>query len=214
MKFCPYCTHELSAKTKFCSNCGKALSATAGFLNLPKKFWMTFIGTVGLALLFFLDWITIKIPDFFDSDMKAYGFNLFSINTTFDKIKNLLDNFGVKSTEFSFLRIFFGALLFFFAVGFLLLVVSLIGYRSKNRAAFAYAGFGIITAACSIFIACIFYVNSQVAQLSEGIVKLLFNFTLFPFIALLLSIVALLFFVKRPIIILHSKSASAERTAE
>ena len=192
MKFCPRCGAKLVSNTKSCPDCGIRPDGDFSFFDQPRDYWLTLIGAIGLLLLFFLNWVTIKIPDYFNNgNMKSYGFNLYSITTKFSKISDLLDVMRLKANELAFVRSLAELLLALSIIAFALLAVSLICYRHKNRAAFALVGFGVFAAVYSVFIVYIIYLNYIIAESAGGFIKLSVSFSLL--IALFLSIGTLLF---------------------
>jgi CDP-diglyceride synthetase len=188
MKFCPHCGHEMTAETKFCPDCGKSLVGSSNFLSLPKKFWMTFIGAVGVLIFSLLDWI----------DM-GYGisFNLFNL---WGKLKDSGLNWLLGgSQEFQSAKTFMIVLSIVLIAAFVLLAVSLAKHQSKERATLAYWGFGLTALVPAAFMISILAVTE-----GDGIEAL----TIFPLLTLVVAVIGLIFLVKKPVIT-HSEHRSA-----
>ena len=181
MKFCPHCGKELSAQTAFCPECGKSLSGKSDFLNLPKKFWMTFIGAVGVLVFSLFEWVDFG---------HGVSFNLFNL---WGKLEDSGLNWLLGgSSDFQNAKTFMVILSVAFIASFILLVISLIKYQSKERAMIAYLGFGLASLVPAIFMISIILV------INEGIAES--GLTIFPFLTFIVAVIALIFFVKKPII--------------
>ncbi len=63
MKFCPHCGKELSVQSSFCPHCGETLVGKTNDLNIFREFWIILTGSCLLAILSFMDWVTIATDD-------------------------------------------------------------------------------------------------------------------------------------------------------
>jgi hypothetical protein len=201
VKFSPYCEKNLPMQTTFHPNYDKKRNDSSNFINLPDKFLITFIGTAGLMLFFFFDWITIQIPLFVNAktpyDFTIHGFSIFSINTQFNEFENAFLYFFYDEAKniLTFLDQVSGFLFILLMIAIGLFISSLIGYKLKNRLLLAYVGFILSTVVTSTFIVCIFCFNLMFADYTSG--YFIVDFTIFPFIALVLSIISLILIIKR-----------------
>ena len=194
MKFCPHCGKELSAQTAFCPDCGKSLNGSSDFLNLPKKFWMTFIGAAGVLVFSLFDWVNIPIVFRY-----SVSFNLFNI---WGKLEDSgLNRLLSGSGEYESAKAFLMLLAVILILSFVLLIASMIKYQSEHRATLAHWGFGL-----SALVSLSFIISVFVTTDGEGGSAL----TAFPFLTLAAAVAAMLFCVKRPTLVTHSNQRSAE----
>ena len=181
MKFCPHCGKEISSQTKFCSECGKGLDGNSGSSNLTNKFWMTLGCAAGVLIFSLFDWFSLAARGY-----KLVSFNLFSV---LGKLDDSGANYLFRySSEYDAMKGYLTALLFALLISFLLLAISLVKYQSEKRVKFAYWGFGIAAFVSVIFMLFIIFLNEGIED--SGL-------TIFPFLTLATSVIAMIFFVER-----------------
>jgi riboflavin transporter FmnP len=83
-------------------------------------------------------------------------------------------------------------------ISFVLLIISLVAYKSRNKAVLARLGFSCFALVPIIFLIYISNLNQKVESLSQGIIGSFMDFTPFPLIALILAIIGIIFFVEHP----------------
>jgi hypothetical protein len=181
---------------KFCSDCG----GKAGASDFTRERAAIYISVVPVVILSFLDWA--KIPDFFGSS--GTGFNVFSLWNSVSGVINgagFSGIFDARSQEFDAF-VFFAAFLLWGMLGsFALMLASLIFYRSKSRAAFAFFGFGSSTVVSLTFIIGTLIVNGQIQENAAGFISpsvLEINLTAMPFLTLMFSVLAIILFTGIP----------------
>ncbi|MCL2031149.1 MAG: ABC transporter permease subunit [Oscillospiraceae bacterium] len=135
-------------------------------------FWIVLAGAAVLAVLFFLDWLTVK------TDLPAaagkVGFGLLSMRFSFHEISGLFSYFSASRYDvdpgfFSQLLSCAEVMLAVSLAAFACWIVSLAGYRSRKiRTGFAYAGFGLFAAGQLAFIAFVTYLDFRVVYMTDG----------------------------------------------
>ncbi len=194
---------ELTSPTAFCPDCGKSLNGSSAFLNLSKKFWLTFIGAVPLVIMSMLNWATIPVSGYFTD--RVVGFNLFNLRNILNDIGELLGIFDVQSQVFTVFKTIVIIMLVLLLLSFALLVISLIKNNSETRAKFAYWGFGLNAFVSAVFIVATWIINNQVGEASDGLILSVISLTFFPYFMFVIAVAAMIFFVKRPVLILNKK---------
>ena len=186
MKFCPHCGNELSEQAAFCPNCGKSLNG--GFLNLqnlPVKFWLTLVSAVCVALFSFLGWFKNV-----DDGNKAY--NLFTFRDLMKGLRSSIFSWFGTLKKLDLLINILTILAIMLIASFVLLTISLIKYQSSKQALFAYLGFAMSALSSAAFIPLVIYINKEFGEEPfEGL-------TAFPFVTFVISIVTIIFFVRKP----------------
>ena len=179
--YCSHCSTKLPVETKICDNCGRSLVSGIGFFNLPKYFWTTLLGTVFIAVFSMLNWVRTPLDAF-----SHIGFNLY----------NFMGNLRVRSVFYhvfggaqavNTMRTFSSIFMVIFTIALLLLIASLVFYRSRRRKLLSYAGFALAALIPLIFVVTFIVVSGGM----EGL-------TLFPLFAIFAAIVSLGFFVDIP----------------
>jgi len=189
---------EWVTEKKTCSSCGEVHDAGMDFLNLPKKFWMTFAGAAGVLFFTLFNWIRIYTPD------GTLSINLFSFIGRTGEMSRQLGFVGERAEEFARFRGVMTVMLALMVVAIVSLVVSLVFYKSKHRAKLAYLGFGLSALVSAGFFA---YGISTVEDIVKSVPELASGglarsgLTIFPLKCLVCSIVAMLILVKRPAMI-------------
>ena len=176
MKYCPHCGKELFAETNFCPNCNSSLGDTSVFFNLPKTILIILIGMLGVALFSLLDWIKV------DYYLGSINLNLFSL---WGKLGNISLLFG-SAQELNALKFTIITLSILLIISFILLLVSLVKYQSKQEPTLAYWGFGLSTLVSAAFIILIIYINIQIDA------SLFSSLTIFPFSTFIVALVSML----------------------
>jgi len=155
----------------------------SGFLNPLQKFYLTLIGAVSVVVLALFNWASIEILS------SKFSFNLFGLWRSLDGV----DPAFIATQEFAIINaaITIIAILLLFSVA--LLILSLIKHQSKQRATFAFWGFGLAALAFLIFIVTMLGINGGVRGspkiISGGIAGS--GLTIIPFIGFAFSAIAL-----------------------
>jgi len=155
--------------------------------KMPMKFWMTLIGT-GVAL-------ALSLPVW----VRAFGmmnFNLYSYwyrRYYFNWLYSGYDGYPI-------MRVLIVALSVLMIIGFVLLILSLILYKSEKRAVFALFGFGLVAVIPAVY---------HVFQSDLLGIEL----TIFPLLTFVVAVISMIFLVKRPIIFKKANELSAGSAA-
>jgi len=184
MLSCPHCNSQLPEGTLICDKCGRTIAAGIGFAGLPKNFWMTLAGTVGILILSLVNWVSVPL-DFLETP-RNISFNLinFFSNLTFGNgFNHVFPGFG----DINSMRTVNMILMFFLLTAFALLILSLVQYRSKMRRLFAYCGFAITAIVPVIFAVTFIAISGKM----DGL-------TLYPLFMIFVSVISLGFFVNVP----------------
>ena len=175
MNVCPHCGHENAAEAASCPDCGKSLAGRPGSPGLPKEFWITLVGAIGVVIITFLDWITIS----------GTSYNLFDLLRASGDDEWLMTAFR----EITPIRGYILTLSILLILSFLLILASLIRCKSKERAMLSYCGFGL-----TVFVAAIFHVIILLAYGSRPRMDL----TMFPLLTFIVAAVTLSVITKTP----------------
>jgi putative ABC transport system permease protein len=188
VKAYPHCHHGLAEEIKICPHCGKNLDEKAEMPKLPKGFWRVFAGIVGIQIFTLLSWFKVSAS--------GVSFSLFNVWGDLDYIIwsfSLLQGIRVIAIILSFLL----------ASSFILLLISMIGYKSKNRIRSAYCGFGLFALTSATFIVLMLSIGRK----TDGELVL----TVFPYLALALALFAIIFLVKTPSFLVKFKQSLKRR---
>ena len=200
MEICSRCEKELSGKSG-CPECGQG-AAGSKFLNLPKKFWMTVIGVVPLAVMSFFDWA--KISSFEMIGQGGDGVKFFSVLSRNSNINKLLEIFDAGSQEFIIFKAAEIIMVVLFLLSFVLIIISLVKFKSKIRVNLAYLGFGLNALVSAGFIAMMALVNIKIERLTGNLAQPFINLTVIPYLMLAAAVAALTFLVRRPMLLDNS----------
>ena len=175
MNDCQDCGNELPNESGSCPKCGKNPSNDTGFLNLPKTFWVTLIGSVCIVVITLLSWITVS----------GEGFNLFGLWGRSRDAEWLLTSFNELTPIRSYI-VFFSILLI---LSYALLLASLIRCKAKEHKILSYCGFCL-----SVFVAALF--NLVVINNYGTFARL--GLTMFPLLTFVVAIFSISMVKKLP----------------
>jgi len=170
---------------------------------------MTLIGFIPLVIMSLLNWATIPIADFIFE--RTDSFNIFSLWSRSNEIKNQLSSFGVNLQDYSNYMTIVTIVLVVLLSSFALLLLSLVIYKSKFRATIAYWGFGLNALVSIAFVVAILWLNYIVNKESSGYITSVISLTPIPYLAFAFAVIAMFFFVKRPVIT-HSEQRKAKKS--
>jgi len=137
MNACPKCGKKPITDAGSCPDCEKRNNDSPGFLNLPREFWITLIGTICVLIVTLVDWIRIG----------GANFTLFGLWWQSADLEWLQNWFW----EIAPIRAYISVLAILLVFSYVLLIASLIKYKSKYQRILCFSGFGL-----AVFVAAAF----------------------------------------------------------
>ena len=228
MNFCSKCGDKLASQTAFCPSCGYSLEKKesviselsrkvnipdsvsdkiniADLRSKPRDFLVMSVGTGILILVSLFNWAVIPLRDLMGGmfgmsaiSMNDIGLNLFRLRGQLNNFADLVGGFGGDGSEFDVYLNFMTVVMLVLLLSFALLIISCVKYKTNPRSKLMYVGFGINALAPLLFIIAVWAINSWVSSESFGMISSVINLTVFPFLAIAVSVGAIIYIVKRP----------------